>query len=440
LNGAPACSEPMPADASKITRPIHLLAISFYYPPANNPRAVQVARLLARLNLATLLVCGDDYAADDRIDRNLSPLAEDFLEQCLRVPFSQPTWKRAIAKVAYQFNVRLWEKTPDRYVDWKPAVLRAIQNVEQYKPDVLITFGTPMSDHLIGLELKKRFGIPWIAHFSDPWVENEFKGYNSFTRGVNIGLERKVMEAADRLIFTSTETVELVMAKYAEELKKKTRVLSHAFEPDLFPASEKTSDSRIVIRYVGDLYGRRTPAPLFRALAKIGAEDPALLENVGFEFVGSITDFDLSDIGFDQLPPGLVQFQKTVEYRESLALMSGADGLLVIDAPAETSVFLPSKLVDYIGAGQPVLGITPPGAAAKLIAELGGWISDPSDDPGTEKAVRSFITYLRVRKSETNSPWGNPAVRRRFDAGSVAASFEGMVLDLLSYDGPQVFV
>jgi hypothetical protein len=424
----------MPDHVSELTRPIHLLAVSFYYPPAHNPRAVQVARLLAGLRLATLLVCGDDYAADDRIDRNLSPRAEEFLQKCLRVPFSQPAWKRAVAKVAYQFNIRLWEKTPDRYRDWKPSVLSAIQNVSrqsEYHPDILTTFGTPMSDHLIGLELKKIYGIPWIAHFSDPWVENEFKGYNSFTRGINLALERKVVEAADRLIFTSAETVALVMSKYSEDLRTKTRVLSHAFEPGLFDQTQESAGARIVIRYVGDLYGRRTPAPLFRALAEIAASDPGLLEDVTFEFVGSITDFKLSDVGFDQLPSGLVDFHPTVDYLKSLALMSAADGLLVIDAPAATSVFLPSKLVDYIGAGRPVLGITPPGAAAKLIAELGGWVTDPTDDLGTGKAVRSFIAYLRQRKSDLRREWGDPVVRQRFDAGAVAGKFEQMVEELV---------
>lgn len=395
-----------------------------------------MARLLAGLNLSTVLVCGDDYAADDRIDRNLSPRAENFLAKCLRVPFSQPAWKRATAKVAYQFNIRLWEKTPDRYRDWKPSVLSALQNFSRegnYRADILTTFGTPMSDHLIGLKLKQMYGLPWMAHFSDPWVENEFKGYNSFTRGINISLERSVVTAADRLIFTSDETVALVMSKYPEEFRSKTRVLSHAFEPGLFDQVEKLDDSRIAIRYVGDLYGRRTPEPLFRALKEILASEPSLLDDVCFEFVGSITDFNLSDIGFDQLPSGLVQFRPTVDYLESLLLMSAADGLLVIDAPAATSVFLPSKLIDYIGAGRPVFGITPPGAAAKLISELGGWVTDPSDAAGTEAAVRSFISYLRETATKKSEAWGDPTVRQRFDAGAVARRFEEMVLEVVGH-------
>ena len=207
----------VPCHASKLTRPTQLLAVSFYYPPATNPRAVQVSRLLEHLKLPTLLVCAADYPTDDRIDRNLSPLADESLQECLRVPFSQLAWKRLLARVAYPFNIRLWEQTPDRYSDWKPAVLRALKDkCEQanFKAAVIVTFGTPMSDHLIGLELKSRYGIPWIAHFSDPWIENPFKSYNWFTKSFNVLLERKVVEAADRLVYTSQETADIVFLQH----------------------------------------------------------------------------------------------------------------------------------------------------------------------------------------------------------------------------------
>lgn len=424
----------MPDNVSILSKPIDLLAVSFFYPPANNPRAVQVARLLEHLHASTLLVCGDDYETDDRIDKNLSPIAESFLKKCLRVPFSQPIWKRATARVAYRFKIRLWERAPDRYSDWKPSVLKAIQEFSDqnhYKPALLVTFGSPMSDHLIGLDLRKRYEVPWVAHFSDPWVENPFRKHNSWTRAINLSLERKVIEAADRVVFTSPETMDLVMRKYAENLRSKGRVLSHAFAPGLFNRTQENARARIVIRYVGDLYGRRSPAPLFRALAEIAASDCSFLEDVCFEFVGSITDFKLSDVGFDRLPPGLVEFHPTVDYLKSLSLMSAADGLLVIDAPAATSVFLPSKLIDYIGAGRPVLGITPPGTAARLITELGGFVTDPTDHESTVEAVRSFITYLRDHKSDLRTEWGDAQVRERFDAGAVAAKFQQQIEELV---------
>src|SRR5207247_9928621 len=123
-----------------------------------------------------------------------------------------------------------------------------------------------------------------------------------------------------------------------EDLQSKTPFLSDGFKPGLYTRESENCRPGMVIRYVGDMYGRRTPAPLFRALAEIVSSDPEFLTGVCFEFVGSIGDFKLSEVGFDQLPEGLVVFRPTVDYVTSLSLMSSADGLLVIDAPAATSV------------------------------------------------------------------------------------------------------
>src|SRR5439155_27339150 len=183
------------------------------------------------------------HLTDDRTDPLQSPLAEVSLQRCLRVPFAQPAWKSATARVANKAGILLWDKTPDRYRDWKPAVMKALKDLGragEFNPDVMVTFGSPMSDHLIGLEIKKKFQLPWIAHFSDPWVENPFKGYGWFTKTVNLSLERKVVEAANLLIFTSHETVELVMSKYSTQLKSKARVLPHAFEEKLYERQAKS--------------------------------------------------------------------------------------------------------------------------------------------------------------------------------------------------------
>jgi len=431
----------MSRDVGMVAKPINLLAISYYYPPANNPRAVQVSRLFEYLDASTVLVCGDDYSSDDRIDPTSNKRAETFVKECLRVKFLQPLWKRVSARLGYPFGIHLWEKSPDRYRDWKAPVLQVLEDFAKrtaHNPDMIVTFGSPMSDHLIGLELKKRVKVPWIAHFSDPWVDNPLKGYNSLQKKINFGLERKVIENADLVVFTSQETSELVMSKYSKDMASKSRVLPHAYEPKLYldsgtnNGSAPQNDSSIVIRYLGDLYMQRTPAPLFRALKTVLSSDPGLLKDLRFEFVGTSTDFKLSDIGYDELPKGLVVFRSTVDYLSSLALMSSADGLLVIDAPATKSVFLPSKLIDYIGAARPVMGITPPGTAAKLIAELGGWVIDPADEARTEKTVRSFISFLRKRADERRTPWGNPSTRKRFEAAAVAAQFKAILAELVS--------
>jgi hypothetical protein len=125
----------------------------------------------------------------------------------------------------------------------------------------------------------------------------------------------------------------------------------------------------------------------------------------------------------------MVSIKPPVGYLESLALMRSSDGLLVIDAPADQSVFLPSKLVDYIGSERPIFGISPPGTATKLIAELRGWIADPADGPAVRDQLAAFIQFLRKVRARTAS-WGVGDVRRRFEISSVSLMFADIINEL----------
>ena len=412
--------------------PPDLLAISFYYPPANNPRAIQVARLLRHAGLATSLVCSAYVDITDRRDERQVSEAESFLQDIYRIPFTVSPLRRKITGLVSRVTRPVWEEWPDSFRSWKDDVVSFLSDLfeqRKSKPTAMITFGSPMSDHLIGLEIKRTHKLPWMAHFSDPWVDNPFKNYGWLTGRANLILERQVVESADRLLFTSEETIDLVMAKYPEQLREKCRVLTHSYESSKYRHDQRPMDE-VTIRFLGDLYGLRTPRPLFKALDSIHREKPKLLENLKLEFVGSMCELDVMEMGLRELPPNLVVLRETVAYNESLDLMSSADGLVVIDAPADTSPFLPSKLVDYIGAGKPVLGITPPGTASRLIVELGGWVGNPADPQQVKEALEEFIGALRELRKNKQRVWGEGAVRLRYDAKSVGKGFRDLVIEL----------
>lgn len=427
---------------------VKLLAISFAFPPLVYPRSIQVARLVKYLRLRTVLVCADERAA--RRDATLEPDAESRLEATLRVPFAVSRARAYANAAAHRLSPALWNRwnrRPDQYTSWKRDALRAVEEyarARHYAPDAVVTFSQPTVDHLVGLELKKRFRAPWIAHFSDPWVDNPFYSTDDATRAFNLAAEREVAAAADRLVFTSEETVDLVMSKYPPAWREKARVLPQCYDPQLYPAREVHGDARdegesvkrdddsskLVVRHVGNFYGARTPAPLINALAALRESDEATLRDVVFELIGVTDDLLVARAGGERLPPGLVVTSPPVGYRESLRLMAEADGLFIIDAPADVSVFLPSKLIDYVGAARPVFGFTPTGAAASLISRLGGWTVDPSNAHAGSDALKNFLSHLRARRGDAGA-WGQTAVRREYEATHLAEKFEGIVRELL---------
>ncbi|HXJ83790.1 MAG TPA: hypothetical protein VMS64_34530, partial [Candidatus Methylomirabilis sp.] len=350
-----------------------LHALSYAYPPWNSPRSIQVSRLLRHVNLPTIVYCGRHLLGSDRSLAAVSRADGPGLLAIHR--WRRSIWEPVTDRVTYVVRRELLQ-LPDRYRRWSFRAAQRIRAGKTCDPsqDVLITFGHPMSSHLAGVRLKESTGIRWIAHFSDPWVDNPFSSLGASMRNAVASMEREVMAATDRIIFTNHETLELVMSKYPAEWRGKARVLPHCFEARRVSERKVLGPRRpLVIRYVGKFYGKRTPEPLFRALVHLQDSDPRLLEGVTFELVGELTSRVLSSCPSSKaLTRSSVKLRGRVTYGQSLSLMDEADGLLVIDAPFEASPFLPSKLVDYLGARKPIVGLTPSGASARLIEQLGG--------------------------------------------------------------------
>ena len=393
-----------------------LIFLSWAYPPSAFPRAIQVARLARHVRHRPLQV----YCAGDAD----SPPGDTDRVTVERIgPAPAERWLRRVLSPRGQAALLL----PDPQRIWAAHAARHIlHRAPPGRDDVLVSFGQPMSDHLAGLAIRRRTGVRWIAHFSDPWADNPFARHGWPGRFYNRRLERAVIGATDRVVFVSPETRDLVMAKYPAGWRDKAVVIPHAFDTALYPDEGPGGDA-IVLRYIGNFYGKRAPLPLLRALGLLVRETPALTGRIRVELVGQVAPRVLDEQTFRALPAGLLRVVSPVDYATSLTLMRSADVLINIDAPARRSVFLPSKLIDYLGAGRPIVGLSPPGTAADLIAALGGWVADPDDAAAGARALSRAVDFAAAHRGE---PWGREDVRRNYNATAVAKMFADLLTQL----------
>jgi hypothetical protein len=396
---------------------VRLIFLSWAYPPMEYPRAIQVERLARHCAIGPIeIVCAATRTPRTAGDVTIREIPE---------PARMRLYRRLNLAHVHAALV-----APDPQRAWAADAARAIAERPLARDDVLVTFGQPMSDHCAGLALTRRFGNRWIAHFSDPWADNPFARAPLFRRR-NLRLERAVIERADRVLLTSQETADLVMAKYPPAWRAKASVLPHAFDASLYPVREP-GRGPLVMRYLGSLYGARSPLPLLRALEAMARRMPDLGARLTVEFIGTAAQRHKTEAAQMRLPEGLVRFLPTVDYRASLALMRAADLLLHIDAPAAESVFLASKLIDYIGARRPIFAVTPAGTAARLVAEIGGWIADPTAPDAIAARLAEAIAAVAAGR---DADWGDETVRRRYDIGGVARAFDAIVGQVCGQSG-----
>jgi glycosyltransferase involved in cell wall biosynthesis len=382
--------------------------LSYAYPPFEAPRAVQVERLARHLPGEVHVFCGE-------VERVSGPAPAHGSDGVTRV-----TWGRR-ASVRRALHARVLRgrlDVPDRYRPWAADAVRALRGRTWREGDVLVSFGQPWSDHLAALRFTRRAGVPWVAHFSDPWVKNPLRTLRPELRAIDRRQERAVVQRADLVVFTNHETLDLVMAAYPAPWREKARVVPHAFEPGDEGAVARGPEEPIVARYLGAFYGRRSPAALVTALARLRQERPSVLDGVRFELIGP------SEI---QTSSDLVRTRGPVDYPTSVELMRSADLLLVIDAPGEESPFLPSKLVDYVGAAKPIVALSPPGPSARLVTRLGGWVADPARAADCASAISAALAFARA--APRREAWGDPTVRAEYRADRVAAAFDAVLAD-----------
>jgi hypothetical protein len=384
-------------------------------PPMHGPRATQVARTLGALSSLgwrSTVVCLGPRRGGPHWRDGLDSAMPDGVD-LLRVP-SPEEW--TILRAAWRV-LPAWRDRPDSKWVWIGRAARAAQAAaSRTKFDGLVTFAQPWSDHLAGLRLRRATKLPWVAHFSDPWVDSAYLKLSTARRDAAQQMEEAVIREATAVVFVTQETADLVMRKYPGEWRRKAAVVPHGFVPRVANASgvpaHRTGPLRLV--YAGRFYeGIRTPVPLLRALAQMNARQP-LAGTLEVIFVGPhVTAFgrEASSLGLE----AIARFQDRVSNEEAAAIAADADVLLVIDAPTKgPSPFLPSKLVDYLPLRKPMLGLTPiEGASAALLNRLGCATAPPDD----VEAIASALSDLLHRSRE-----GTLSVGPHFDR--VAGEFD----------------
>ena len=367
------------------------------------PRGAQVARTLGALvplGWQPTVVCLDPRRGGPNW-RDAVPGSDVALPQGVEAVRVRSPEEWTVVRAMWRLLPSLRDRPDPKWV-WIHAAAESAKGLAAAVPfNGLVTFAQPWSDHLVGLRVHRDTRLPWVAHFSDPWIDSPYWRGSAAQRAAAEKMETAVIQEADAVVFVTHEAAQLVMRKYPVEWRKKVAVVPHGFAgTNSLPrqsARGATADTPLRLVYTGRFYeGLRTPTALLRAIAKLDAEQP-LDGTLELTCIGPfVTAFarEAASLGIERS----VRFRDRVPAAEAQSIAAGADVLLVVDAPTEgPSPFLPSKLVDYLPMRKPILAITPlQGASAALLKRIGGFVAAPDD----EAAIRIALKHVLARWRE----------------------------------------
>ena len=271
------------------------------------------------------------------------------------------SWIKWLLKVIHDLT---WRKIywPDATCSWIWPAWRYSRNLCCHESfDALITVSHPFSDHVVGLLLKQAFPyLPWLADSGDPFCFMEQSEPNNFWlyRKLNYWIERKLMYSVDHFTVTTEGTAEIYRSLFSESSQKisvippllrDTFLHSRPDHRDLF------GNDAIILLFVGRFYrDLRNPRPLLALIERMIDQSPLLRANLQLHVMGSreVIAKDLED--FCSLQEK-VFLHGNVPHDEAINAMHQSDCLVNIGN--RTSFQLPSKVIEYMATGRPVLNL-----------------------------------------------------------------------------------
>ncbi len=256
---------------------------------------------------------------------------------------------------------------PDPRKFWiRPSIKFLSSYLKEYPVDMIITTGPPHSMHLIGLGLKKKFNIKWIADFRDPWTDIDFYHKLRLTKWADNKhrkLEKKVLLNADHVV-----TVSPGCAAGLEKIaNRKVEVINNGFDPLDYQFELPPLDKKFSITHFGAFNKDRNPSLLWEVLGEIAKSDAEFKQTLCIRLIGQTDESVISEIQKNGLKEN-IDIHDHLPHSEGLYKLSQSQVLLLPlnDAPNAKGI-LPGKMYEYIALRRPILALGPAEADYSII-------------------------------------------------------------------------
>lgn len=355
-----------------------ILIITYYWPPSGGAgvqRWLKFAKYLPECDIKPIILTVDSkYAAYFQTDQSLKNDIHPDLIVCKTKSFeplnilSKLIGKKNIPYGGFaNVNKNSLLQTilrfirgnlfiPDARIGWnKYAYKKAKDIITEYNIDTVITTSPPHSTQLVGLKLKKKFNIYWIADFRDPWTDIYYYLdllHSKIVKWIDKRKEIKVLKSADKVI---TVGKSLSNYLYNKILQRKFSIICNGFDPDDFTGRNYIKPKIFTITYTGTLSDQYNISVFIDACHECKAQGNDFI----IRFVGKVTESKLTEFSRAGLKNNIeivnyVPHLKSIEY-----LLSSSVLLLVIPEFKGNDVILTGKLFEYLAARKIIIGLGP---------------------------------------------------------------------------------
>jgi Glycosyltransferase Family 4 len=400
--------------------PKKVLIITYYFPPAGGPgvqRWLKFVKYLPDFNIQPIVYVPEnpmypivDKALESEISSKAIVLKNRILEPYqLAAFFSKKKTKNISSgiipnakKQSLLEKILLWIRgnifIPDARFLWvKPSIKYLEKYIVDNQIDTIITSGPPHSLHLIGLALKQKLSLKWIADFRDPWTTigyHKSLKLSKYAAKKHLFLEKKVLQTADNIIVTSKTT----KTEFENITQKPIEVITNGFDDENVATPEL--DTTFSLAHIGSLLSERNPIILWKTLQELVIDIPDFKKHLEIKLIGAVSQEVLDTISKYKLD----LFLKNLGYiphQEAIAQQRKSQVLLLIEINSpETKCIIPGKLFEYMVSKRPILAIGSKNAdLAEIISQTNtGFFFDYSEKEKLKTTITDFYNQFLNQK------------------------------------------
>jgi len=289
---------------------------------------------------------------------------------------------------------------PDACAGWVRKVLRAL--AEAPPADRTLAFVLPASLLLAG-GAGGSADRTWVFDYQEPVSPQQMRmrrrsPLQRLWRGRLARLERGTLHRIGRVLFTA-ESNRRAYVELGFVPAPRTAHVPYFYDATFFDRPAPPPHGGFEIVYFGtfDWRGARSPGTFLRAFAEFLQRHPEARSVARFRFHGqwpSPCEEQVRALGLaDVVVRGPVW-----DHDRYLEEVRRSPVLLLVVSP-QHDLYMPSKIVDYLGARRPVLALVPPGSEMHGVLQRAGYdrdCCDPFDVPGTLAALERLWADYRA--------------------------------------------
>jgi glycosyltransferase involved in cell wall biosynthesis len=380
-----------------------VLMISYSYPPMGNPgalRAAKFAKYLPEFGWHPVVVT--PRAGYSPMPRGMEDHVEMPGVHVVRTGDFGGIKRATVAiggsRIAGPRKSRLANSLllPDRDITWYPFAYRAASHwIRRHQIDAIYSTSPTMTNHLVAQRLARRYRLPWVADFRDPWTLSNRYANRGLRRRWEQRIENSIIHNADRICMVSDTMVKMYAEAFPEARNKLILVRNGFDDADFANLPRADRDGRFVLLHSGTLDGTyRNPAVLLQAIAALKQKNFINSKTFCFRVAGKVGPTVMHEASILGLSD-MVDFVGIQPHRESLLLMTTAAALVLIELLPEN---MTTKFYEYLAAHKPILAMLPSNIElAQLTRQLGvGTVVDPGDVVATTNwLVREIEVFRR---------------------------------------------